>query len=73
MHVVNQLGQARVVQLVQHLAELGIAGKAGARSVLAERRQQGVAVLAAYFAVGVAVATIQSWLQHLSSPFKVPT
>src|SRR4029079_282328 len=62
-----ELAQRRFVQLLQDVAQLlgcGIAGGKALSVNLAQRTDQGVAVLVADFAVMVAVAIVETWLAH---------
>jgi hypothetical protein len=72
MNIMNQLRQGWLVELVQHVGQLGIPGTVGGEMGainLAEVRNQRVAVFPRDLAVLVAVALIQARLFHLLSSF----
>jgi hypothetical protein len=67
--VAAELAQRRLVQLKQNIAQLlgfGIAGRESLSVNLAQRADEGVSVLVAYFAILVAVTIVETCLAHVA-------
>src|SRR5882757_3112972 len=69
--IAAELAQRRLVQMSQNIAQLlgrRIARRETRSVNLAQGAQQRVAVLAADFAVMVAVSVVETWLAHAALP-----